>query len=450
MLVERKKQHAMRASKHRVLLFGEKVYGSTKPDLSIDYCDIDIIAFPDEYENLRSLTDYDLVILDYSAFTREGSFPHLAAYKTEQEIFEKQMLDALDKGSVFIFLHYDEPVPPEDKYGHDRGYMDKQGIEICKRSQIGFGWLCHSQIRPYRLDSPVLDAQLERDEFKLYKEKWGASKNLFKPYHEGEFDDAILSLGNRYALGFALSLRRGKILYLPCQRDFHRLQLIEECLAALLNSAITYVTRISSEVPPWAIEPMFVREVDLHTQLAELETEIESIRTELEPYRTAKNLAFLREYEFEEAVPEFFTSHLSLPTSRHEKYREDFWILDSRCERITIAESKSRARGLRRSDIYSLHNHREANKLDETFPALLVANVHLNAASWKEKARQIDPQDYQIAASHNVLIARIEDLLFAWNAIMEGWIDQEGLLSLILAENGWLEVSRDGEVAIHK
>jgi hypothetical protein len=440
----------MTVGRHKVLIFGERVFGPTKPDLSIEYCDVEAIAFPDEYEDLSKLADYDLVILDYSAFACEERIGPFPDYEAQQEIFEKQMLDALDKGGCFCILHYDEEVPPYDQYNLDHGQMDRRGIEECESTQIGFRWLHRLRIRPYRKDSPVLNAALERSEFKLYQERWGASKNLFKPYGGGKFQDVILSLGNGYAIGFTLSVRRGKIIYLPCQRDFQRPQLIEECLTDLVNSIITYMTCSSTEIPPWAAVPLFPMEADLRTQLSELELKIESLKGDLEPYQIAKTLAFLSEYEFEKAVPEFFTSHLGLPTLRHEEYKEDFWILDSRSERIVIAETKSHARGLKRSDIYSLYNHREANELDETFPALLVINAHLNAGSWKEKIRRIDAQDYQIAASHNILIARIEDLLFAWNAIAEERISQEELLSTLLTENGWMEVSEDGAVTIHK
>jgi hypothetical protein len=300
------------------------------------------------------------------------------------------------------------------------------------------------------MSTPVIDVILRRTEFKLYQEHWGASKNYFKPYGKGKFGDVMFSLGDEHALGFALSVRRGKILYLPCQRDFDRPGSIEECLTTLVNSVITYLTRSSVEIPSWAATPLFSRETELQAKLSDLQSKIDALREDLQPYQVAKGVAFLSEYQFEEDVPEFFKTHLGLPTSRHEEYKEDFWILNSQSERILIVETKSRVRGLKKSDIYSLYNHREANGLDESFPALLVINAHLNAKSWKEKLRPIDPQDYQVAASHNILLARIEDLLFFWNSVVEGRHSQNELLSIILEENGWLEVEKNGDFGIHK
>jgi len=442
----------MISEKHRVLIFGEKVFGLSKPKLSIDYCDVDVISFPDEYEQLSRLVDYDLVILDYSAFLERQGRDLWTIYKLEQEIFEKQMLAALKTGTYFCILHYDEDVPSENrKYSSSSdGYMSRRGIARCMDSQIGFRWLKRSQIRPLRMSTPVIDVILRRNEFKLYQEHWGASKNYFKPYGKGKFGDVMFSLGDEHALGFALSVRRGKILYLPCQRDFDRPGSIEECLTTLVNSIITYLTRSSAEIPPWAEAPLFSREAELQAKLSDLQSKIDALHENLQPYQIAKGVAFLSEYQFEEAVPKFFTTHLGLATLRHEEFKEDFWILNSQSEKIVIAETKSHARGLKKGDIYSLYKSREANGLDDTFPALLVVNAHLNTKSWKEKLRPLPPQDYQLAVQNNILVVRIEDLLFFWNSIVEGRHSQDELLSVILEKNGWMEVQKDGDFRIHR
>jgi len=430
--------------KRRVLIFGEQVFGSKKPALSIDYCEVEAISFPAEYGKLSRLADYALVILDYSAFLQEGE-----VYQHEQEIFQKQMLEALDKGTCFCILHYDEDVPPEDRYNYEDGHMDKRGIASCTACQIGFRWLNAFQIRPHRISSPMIAATIERNEFKLYQERWGASKNFFKPYGGGRLGDAIFSLDKEAMLGFAISVGRGKILYLPCQRDFSRTQSVEECLTTLINSIVTYLTRSSTEIPSWAITPLFTKETQLYDELSKLQSKIEELQTALEPYQVAKALAFMSEYEFEEAVPQFLITHLGLSTSRDEEFKEDFWILNPDSEKIVIAETKSYARGFKKSGIYSLYNHREARGLDDTFPALLVVNAHLNANSWKEKIRPIDRQDYELAAKDNIVLMRIEDLIFFWNSVIEEQHSNEELLSVILNQNGWIEVQMDGNIVIH-
>ena len=129
---------------------------------------------------------------------------------------------------------------------------------------------------------------------------------------------------------------------------------------------------------------------------------------------------------------------------------EDFWILSSESEKVVIAEAKTCARGLRRKHIYSLFNHRANNKYDKDFPALLIVNAHSNAGSWKEKLRPIDPQHCECASENNILIVRIEDLLFFWNSMVEERNSKETLLSAIYNENGRMEVQKNGKIDIHR
>jgi len=435
----------MISKKRKVLIFGQKVFGPQKPTVSIDYCDVHTSLFPQEYEKLPRLVDYDLVLLDYSAFDLAGT-----VYESQQEIFEKQMLEALGAGTCFCILHYQEQAPLSDSKVPGTGYIDTKAVASCRRKEIGFRWLEKFQIRVVSFESPKMSALVNRNEFKLFQERWGSSKNAFIPYSGGNFSDVILSLETGEAVGFALSQRRGKILYLPCVRDFGRPQLVTECLECLINGIITYLTRSSTELPSWAATPFFSSEGKLHSELSELQSRVSGLQHTLQPYETAKLVAFKSEYEFEEAVPEFFTASLELPTARHEEFKEDFWILDSESEKIVIAETKSYVRGFKKGGIYRLYIHRESNGLDIGFPALLVVNAHLNAGSWEDKIRPIDPQDFKCAAENNILIMRTEDILFFWNSIMEERHSKEELLTTILKEKGWAEVSADGNITLHR
>lgn len=285
---------------------------------------------------------------------------------------------------------------------------------------------------------------------KFFFEHWGASKNVFSSFGETECVDEIASIGQGYYLAIDITCRKGSILYLPCQRDFSRPELVKKCLEVLINSLITYINRRSKEIPEWALEPMFSREIEVYTKIQKLESKVKELKKELEPYQDAKSLSFLSEYKFEQAVPLFFETHLGIATLRQEKYTEDFWLIDSNGEKIAIAETKTYSRGFKKSGVYALYNHREANNLDETFPALLIINAHLNANSWKEKIRPIDPQDYKVAASNNILLVRIEDLLYFWNSMLEKKNDTNKLLEYLLNENGWMEVKPDGKIVIHR
>lgn len=107
-------------------------------------------------------------------------------------------------------------------------------------------------------------------------------------------------------------------------------------------------------------------------------------------------------------------------------------------------------RGFKKTGIYNLYTHRETNDLDDDFPALLIINAHTIANSWKEKIQKILPQDYKLAVSNNILIITIEDILYFWDLIIKGEKNKEDLMSLLLTEKGWLEVTQKGEIKVHK
>ena len=426
--------------KHRVLVFGEKVYGGRNISLILDYCDVTFLNYPSEFASRPDLSHYDLIILDYTAFLTAGS----AANYTDQELFEKEMRNALSRGTNFCFLHYDDYIP-------DIGVPPTFSID----NQIGFRWLWRpfqNAVGAFNIKRLVVHSVVQRNEFKDYHNKWGTSKVIFSLNSEYSFHEIIsYDESNKSSfLGFTISVDRGKIIYLPCQRDFARAGAIEACLTSLIESLTTYLTRTSAHTPNWAETPIFANEMVLHKRLSELEAEIQNVKDRLEPYQDAKALAFLGEYDFERAVPQFFQQQLAIKTDSIERFIEDFWILNSSDEKIVIAEIKTHVGGLKRTDIFKLYTHREDNKLPDTFPALLIANVHRNANSWKDKFRKVDRQDFEVAVQNNILIVRIEDLLFFWNLIAEGQKSSSDLLDYFLHEKGWMEVTQDGTITIHK
>ncbi|MCJ7533617.1 MAG: hypothetical protein MUO64_21655 [Anaerolineales bacterium] len=124
---------------------------------------------------------------------------------------------------------------------------------------------------------------------------------------------------------------------------------------------------------------------------------------------------------------------------------EDFWLLNDKNEKAVIVEVKSMVKGFKKSAIFSLYNHREENKIDESFPALLIVNCNLQAGSWNDKDRQIDKQDYEVAAQNNILILRVEDLVRLWDAVNKGKLKPEEVLALFTSKKGWLQVNRSLE-----
>lgn len=423
--------------KHKVLVFGDNTFGQHIPIIKSDIFEVTFQRFPGEWDSHKRASSYSLIILDYSVFGIGGSI-----YRQEQEIFEKELFEALVKGATICFLHYDEEVPKLDQYNSKLDYMDEDSLNKLLQWQIGLRFLYHLSVNPSKIDRPIHWGKLKRSEFKNYFEKWGSSKNIFSHYGETKFDDIIYHVSD-LALGFLEDFNKGMLIYLPCQRNLSNMDDLANLFKTLIDNLITYVTRIRTELPDFAKEPFFEEETKIYGELKEMEQKVQDIKCALKPYYTAKVLAFASEYELQKLVPKFLNDEFGIPTLQNETYNEDFWLLDSDGKKIAICETKSYVKGFSKSGVYDVFNHREYHKLDDTFPAILFVNVNLNAAGWKQKLSPIAPQDYQVATSNNVLVVRIEDILFMWDAFKKNKITKEEIIKILTTNKGWLYFKLD-------
>jgi hypothetical protein len=297
-------------------------------------------------------------------------------------------------------------------------------------------------IRPFRINSLIIDAEIKRNEFKKYMDRWGASKNAFQTYGDGNFSDIVSGISN-FPISFVSNYRRGKLIYVPCQRDFSSPDNLTECFSVLIDSVITYLTKSRAELPEWAKIPIFDEGKRLFQEKSDLEGKLDECDEKLDIFYSAKQLFFQSEYGLEEALPKFLKEQCGINVRREETYKEDFWILNLKSEDVAICEVKSYVKGFKKSGLFNLYNHRESYKLEENFPAVLFVNANLNAASWEQKHKPIDKQDYEEAANKHILIMRIGDLLFAWQAIKEGGLSSDQLLEIFVKQIGWIKFKID-------
>ncbi len=424
----------MTMEKYKILIFGNKTFGGKALKIQSDLYDVTWHNFPStEWGSSERLSNYSFIILDYAVFLGDKVF-----YPIPQEIFEKQLYEALDKGSSVVFFHYDEEIP--------RDFDDVKKLLNC---QIGFRFLNLLSISTHRIDQPVHGLVAKRTEFKSFIDKWGSSKNYFSVYGEGNFDDIIVQPKD-FPLAFSSIFKNGRLIYLPCQRNYRNIADLTEMFQTLINSLITYLTKLRSQIPDWAKCSFFNDEKLLIDELITTIEKKDKIEKALEPYKIAKSLAFASEYNLQKDLPKFLRDNLSLNTLEDETYNEDFWLLDSTGKKIAICETKSYTKGFSKNGVYSIYNHREYYRLDESFPAIIFVNLNLNAAGWLQKLSPIAPQDYQVATTNNVLILRVEDILFMWDAVQNNKITKEEIISLLTTSTGWLVFKPDSTYEIKK
>jgi hypothetical protein len=353
------------------------------------------------------------------------------------------MIEALDSGTTFCFVHYNEEALSYDSNAKYFDSIPNESFQQFYSHQIGFRWITASHIVPLRQTHTVHTGTVLRSEFRTFLIKWGASHNIFVPHYKFKFDEVIYAASETEALGFRLQARKGHLIYLPFQRNYSKREDLLNSIQTLIDSLLTYLSKLITSTPDWGEEAFFQEESVIQTECGELESKLEAARARLNPFREAKALLFQSEYTLETTVPKFFGSHLGIDTEREDKHLEDFWILNEQKERIAIAEVKSKVKGFSKSGIYDIYRHREENNLDEPFPAILIVNANLQAGSFQDKDTPINKQDYQLAAQDNVLIVRVEDLVRLWDALRQGRIQSKEVLTLFLTKRGWLHVDKD-------
>ena len=386
------------------------------------------------------LAEYDLVILDFTEFAGESPSGHI-------DQFSKQVLEALDKGTTFCFLHYDDKTPGEFADYSEHGYRNEDEVVSSIEKQAGFRWFFGRKIRMGYARFPTLDGKVHRAEFAEFLKKWGASYNFFEKFGDGAFDDILYSRDN-VVLGFTLYRNRGMVIYLPFQKN--SLNPADQQLAVekLVDALLTYRAKRHRDFPDWAQAPFFGDEIVLQQEKTQLEQALKAKEAELSVFVGAKSLLLANEGELELAVPKFIQDRLKTRTLRDETYNEDFWLLDDSGNKTAICEVKSVTKGFKKGAIYDVFNHREARGCAESFPAILFVNANLQAASWQKKDVQIPAPEQKIAFENNVLVLRIEDLVRLWNGVRKGALKVEDACRIFHESRGWCEVTEASQVNI--
>lgn len=429
---------------HKVLLFGTNLFGEYAPEItSPENATVDTVPFPQVQSWPERLATFSLVILDYAAFNIGG---HI--HGERQDIFEKQMIEALDQGTTFCFVHYNAAVPASDT-GYEDG-MSPGAVDSHAKFQIGFKWLALFSIKPLNNGHPIHMGHVSRGEFSPFLNRWGTSYNSFELRRRSKtnVDDVIYSLNENELLGFTIAAARGRLIYLPFQRDLSNKVETLNGLRSLIDSLLTYISKSLIETPKWAKEAFFEDELEIQAKIVEQKKSLLESESHLRPFEEAKALLLQSEYTLERTVPDFIESHLGIHTRRDNRHIEDFWLLKEDGEKAVISEVKSMVKGFRKSAIYDLYRHREENGLDESFPALLVANANLQAGSWDTKIRPIDKQDYELATHNNILILRVEDLVRLWDGLRQSKLDPQDIFEALTSSKGWLDVSKSFEMKL--
>ena len=415
--------------KPRILISGS--CGGGMVQLSHDAAEVSIGAVP----STPRLSSYDVTILRYSDFANE---------RPKRVNFDQQCAEALDQERIICFLHHDEST--FQAIFNNIGDT-KKALQIAHDSMPGFHWLVTTKQSPEagrKVSPAIVEGKIGQPEFSKYLRHWGVSHNFFV----GEFDKKVYwaEANPDAVLGFYVTYRKGLLFYLPFNPSCPD---YKDQLITLVGAFAEFLRRRNTDLPDWAQAPFFAEEIALTNQRVAIQKQLEANAAAIQPFAEAKNLLVLRESALENAIPAFITQRFTIATDRLERFMEDFWLLRDGKNRSAICEVKSKDKGFKKSFIYDVYNHREAQGYDESFPAILFVSFNLQETSWDRKEAPISEADCKIAVDNNVLVVRVEDLVRLWDGQRQNKITLEEIIAHLHESRGWLEVTKDHKLVVH-
>lgn len=174
-------------------------------------------------------------------------------------------------------------------------------------------------------------------------------------------------------------------------------------------------------------------------QVSERLTELDDLRKK---YNKIKSILILKgEPLLENTI--LLLKEIGLEVFREENYEEDLWLLDN-SEKKVIVEVKGTKGNVTRKQINDLDNHRDENKLDKDFPALLIVNTFSDANNFTEKEVNIDEDILNRTKSQKIKIIRALDLFYFFIGVKKGNFKKEQLFDILKSDfSGWIRIKED-------
>lgn len=256
------------------LIFGKNILSSMSIlQMKRDDVEVNLIPFPDKYNELDRLSNYDIVIFDYAAF-----FIKTTHYKEKEKTFIKQMLEASEKGTTFCILHNAEP-----KFTKEVENMAYLGYHLCKILKL----------EAKRSGYPIFDGEIRNQVFQSFLKKWGTSHYFFNETNEDFPIIPLYQAKDHHIVGFSASLRKSVVLYLPFQVNKANINDLSSAFECLIDSIISFRSTSFAEIPEWATSPFFQDEEKLVFDIKKLEEEQYQLNNELQQFEEAKTILII-------------------------------------------------------------------------------------------------------------------------------------------------------------
>jgi len=425
----------------RIIAYGFERLGFQLPDQPLKIPKIGTAEFVD-FRTKSRLDEADGVIIPQSIFERfqsqdTGYHGVHTKISCERDILlerKREFLNLIRSGRWVCFL-VGEIIDEVPQGGE---MQSVKSTDLAKISLNQFG------VRRDTVAGGLAYLESQRDEFSQYTKDYGVAKTIF--YVDQEMRGKgreLVKCGNR-VVGFEL-LRL--LFFLPFHTTRVDAETANDIVKTVTRAVVDYQQKTVLQVPDWADELQFQREIAVTNEIASLEKTLTERETELAGWREYKAVLTTSGELLKHVVLTVFGSYFDLKVDPIDEGREDAKILAETGECIALLETKGTKKGIRREHINQVDSHRERNKLPASMPGVLLINNEMSVRGINQRlSTTVDPDHIKRARNLNVLIVRTIDLLFLMDNLEDRSVNdrREELLRLINSGGGWLSANSEG------
>jgi hypothetical protein len=422
----------------RIFVYGADTMGYRTPGKPVQGN-----SFILEFESVntkQSLADYDGVIFMCSLFEHNTSGVIQCDNRPEMIKRSKQILSLVGKGGFVCILFF----KIVDSYTTGHGYS--HSTYTCDDTSLGKLILndiaLDSQCRKSSNDA-FRHFHVVRAEFEGFVTDYGSTHNYFTfPYQYKYPHKTICEVGDHPVGVIVLD----KVFLLPClavdKDEESTIRLFDKVAYAI---AIT-LPKLRRDIPEWLDKALvFPNERKIIEEIRKEQEILEKLKSRCETYRRFKECLVFSSDKLVDSVCYVFEIFFGFAMKKNEQFVEDFQLCSKKDgSTVAIVEVKGTNTGVKGEHINQLDTHRERLELPGIFPAILIANVKMNASTLIDKDLIIAPDQIKKAVNNNVLIIRTLDLLNLIILHENGLVSSEEFQEVLLTKSGWLRVDSSG------
>jgi len=276
------------------------------------------------------------------------------------------------------------------------------------------------------------------------------AKVEYKSYGNEYCKVLVSTMSNNHDVGICLI---NKIFFLPYHVVDRDEASMKKFFKKLSNGLVSLFKKYQQDLPEWAIDYKFSKEIKLFKDKEKLVKELDIIKDKLDIFMNYKKILVLSDEPLKELVADVLEGVCCLKVDRKDEFIEDLKIYyNNKVENKTykaLVEIKGVNKNVDRASISQLDVHRDRRGLESSFQGILIINTFIKSSnSIKNKDRPVSSEQIKHAANMNILIIRTIDLLRTLNIVIDNVKKHKEFINILFSENGWLEL-KNNEFIIH-